>query len=69
MIRWLSSTGRNAPTTSSPIWTGIWPPEITRSFQENQQAIVTGVKTPEEAAESIQAELEQLYADGYEFEV
>jgi len=45
----------------------IWPPEITRSFQENQQAIVAGVKTPEEATQANQKVLEQLYADGYEF--
>jgi raffinose/stachyose/melibiose transport system substrate-binding protein len=45
-----------------------WPPEITRSFQENQQAVVTGTKTPEEAAASIQAEMDQLFADGYVFE-
>jgi raffinose/stachyose/melibiose transport system substrate-binding protein len=46
-----------------------WPPEITRSFQENQQAIVAGTKTPTEAAESIQGVLDELYADGYKFEI
>lgn len=45
-----------------------WPPEITRSFQENQQAIVVGSKTPDEAAESIQSVMDELFADGYEFE-
>lgn len=46
-----------------------WPPEITRSFQENQQAIVAGTMTPDDAAASIQNVLDDLYADGYEFEI
>jgi raffinose/stachyose/melibiose transport system substrate-binding protein len=46
----------------------FWPPEITRSFQENQQAIVTGDKNPEEAAAAIQKAMDQLYADGYTFQ-
>jgi raffinose/stachyose/melibiose transport system substrate-binding protein len=46
-----------------------WPPEITRAFQENQQALVAGTKTPDAAAESIQGVLDELYADGYEFEI
>lgn len=46
-----------------------WPPEITRAFQENQQAIVAGTATPEEGAASIQEVLDDLYADGYEFEI
>jgi len=46
----------------------FWPPEITRSFQENQQAIVTGDKDPEAAAAAIQKVMDQLYADGYKFE-
>lgn len=46
-----------------------WPPEITRAFQENQQAIVAGSKTPDQAAEAIQAVLDDLYLDGYEFEI
>ena len=45
-----------------------WPPEITRAFQENQQAIVAGSRNPEEAAEAIQGVLDDLYEDGYEFE-
>ena len=45
-----------------------WPPEITRSFQENQQAIVAGTKTADQAAESIQSAMDELYADGYVFE-
>lgn len=44
-----------------------WPPEITRAFQENQQALITGDLNPEQAAEAIQAVLEELYLDGYEF--
>lgn len=46
-----------------------WPPEITRAFQENQQAIVASSKSPEEAANSIQAVMDELFADGYEFEM
>lgn len=46
-----------------------WPPEITRAFQENQQAIVTASKTPQEAAEAIQKVMDELYADGYKFEM
>jgi len=46
-----------------------WPPEITRSFQENQQALVAGTKKPDEAAASIQSVLDGLYKDGYKFEV
>jgi len=44
-----------------------WPPEVTRSFQENQQALITGDLNPEQAAEAIQATLDDLYLDGYEF--
>ena len=45
-----------------------WPPEITRAFQENQQALVAGTKKPGEAAESIQQVLDGLYKDGYKFQ-
>lgn len=45
----------------------FWPPEITRAFQENQQALVSGSKKPDEAAQSIQDTLKQLYDDGYKF--
>ncbi|MCX6046123.1 MAG: ABC transporter substrate-binding protein [Chloroflexi bacterium] len=45
-----------------------WPPEITRAFQENQQALVAGTKKPDEAATSIQKVLDDLYKDGYKFE-
>lgn len=44
-----------------------WPPEITRAFQENQQALVAGTKNPDEAAESIQREMDGLFDEGYEF--
>ena len=47
----------------------FWPPEITRAFQENQQAIVAGDSSPEDAADDIQSVLEDLYADDYEFQV
>jgi ABC-type glycerol-3-phosphate transport system substrate-binding protein len=46
----------------------FWPPEITRAFQENQQAIVAGDSNPDDAAAAIQGVLDDLYADGYEFE-
>ncbi|MBC7814531.1 MAG: carbohydrate ABC transporter substrate-binding protein [Burkholderiales bacterium] len=46
----------------------MWPPEITRSFQEEQQAIVAGTQTPEGAATNIQSVMDQLYMDGYTFE-
>ncbi len=45
----------------------FWPPEITRAFQENQQAIVAGSKKPNEAAAAIQAVMDQLRKDGYKF--
>lgn len=45
-----------------------WPPEVTRAFQENQQAIVAGTKDPDEAAASIQGVLDGLYKDGYQFQ-
>ncbi|MEZ4867797.1 MAG: ABC transporter substrate-binding protein [Caldilineaceae bacterium] len=45
-----------------------WPPEITRAYQENQQAIVAGTKNPQEAADAIQKVLDDLYKDGYKFE-
>ncbi|MBX3012701.1 MAG: carbohydrate ABC transporter substrate-binding protein [Caldilineaceae bacterium] len=45
-----------------------WPPEITRAYQENQQAVVAGTKNPQEAADAIQKVLDDLYADGYTFE-
>ena len=46
----------------------FWPPEITRAFQEQQQGIVAKTVTASEAADNIQAVLDELYADGYEFE-
>jgi len=45
-----------------------WPPEITRAFQENQQAVVAATKKPDEAAAAIQKVLDDLYKDGYKFE-
>ena len=45
-----------------------WPPEITRAFQENQQALVSGTKKPDEAAQSIQKTFDDLVKDGYTFE-
>ncbi|MEN9937612.1 MAG: hypothetical protein RLZZ387_4191 [Chloroflexota bacterium] len=46
-----------------------WPPEITRAFQENQQALVAGTLAPDAAAQAIQDVLDELYQDGYTFEV
>lgn len=45
----------------------VWPPEITRSFQENEQAVVAGTKMPQEAADANQKVLEELFDEGYEF--
>lgn len=46
----------------------IWPPEVTRAFQEHQQAIVAGTENPDEAAQAIQKVLEDLFDEGYVFE-
>lgn len=46
-----------------------WPPEITRAYQEQQQAIVAGMASPSDAAQAIQDVMDELFADGYEFEV
>jgi raffinose/stachyose/melibiose transport system substrate-binding protein len=47
----------------------FWPPEITRSFQENQQALVAGSKKPDQAAADIQKALDALYKTGYKFTI
>jgi raffinose/stachyose/melibiose transport system substrate-binding protein len=44
-----------------------WPPEITRSFQEQLQALVAGTTKPEAAAATIQGVFDQLVKDGYKF--
>ena len=46
----------------------FWPPEITRSFQEQQQALVAGTAKPDQAAANIQSVFDQLVKDGYKFE-
>lgn len=46
-----------------------WPPEVTRAFQESIQGILVGDMTPDEAAQAGQKALEELYKDGYTFEV
>jgi raffinose/stachyose/melibiose transport system substrate-binding protein len=46
----------------------FWPPEITRAFQEGQQALVAGSKNPDEVGADIQKVMDQLYKDGYQFE-
>lgn len=46
-----------------------WPPEITRAYQEQQQAIVAGMANPSQAAEGVQEVMDELFAEGYEFEV
>jgi raffinose/stachyose/melibiose transport system substrate-binding protein len=45
----------------------LWPPEVTKAFQEQQQAIVAGKVKPDEAAKSIQKAFDQAVQDGYEF--
>ncbi len=45
----------------------LWPPEITKAFQQNQQAIVAGTMKPDEAAASIQKAFDQIVQDGYVF--
>lgn len=47
----------------------FWPPEITRSFQEQQQALVAGTAKPDQAAANIQSVFDQLVKDGYKFEM
>ena len=44
-----------------------WPPEITRAFQEQQQALVSLTTTPADAAQAIQKVMDELVADGYTF--
>lgn len=46
----------------------FWPPEITRAFQEQQQAIVGGSTKPKDAAKAIEDVMQQLREDGYKFE-
>jgi raffinose/stachyose/melibiose transport system substrate-binding protein len=45
-----------------------WPPEITRSFQEQLQALVAGTTKPDAAAATIQGVFDQLVKDGYKFQ-
>lgn len=46
----------------------FWPPEITRSFQEQQQQLVAGTAKPDAAAAEIQKAFDQLVKDGYKFQ-
>ena len=46
----------------------VWPRELTETIQREIQAMMAGSKTPQEAAESIQAKYDQMVADGYTFE-
>lgn len=47
-----------------------WPPEVTTAFQQNIQGIVAGVKTPDQAAQSVQQVLDQLRHDqNYTFQL
>jgi len=45
----------------------LWPPEITKAFQQNLQAIVAGTVKPDEAAASIQKTFDEIVQDGYVF--
>lgn len=46
----------------------FWPPEITRTFQEQQQQLVAGTTTPDKAGAEIQKVLDGMFKDGYKFE-
>jgi len=45
-----------------------WPPEVTKGFQDNIQAVVGGQKEPLKALEEIQAVFDDLVAKGYKFD-
>jgi ABC-type glycerol-3-phosphate transport system substrate-binding protein len=45
-----------------------WPPEITKAFQENIQAVIGGQKEPEAAMQDIQKTFDDLVAKGYNFD-
>ncbi|MFC5452431.1 extracellular solute-binding protein [Paenibacillus aestuarii] len=45
-----------------------WPPEITKAFQQNIQAVVGGQKEPEAAMQEIQKTFDDLVAKGYNFD-
>ena len=46
----------------------LWPPQITRAFQEGIQAGVAKQKKAEEVASDIQKEFDKLVASGYKFQ-
>jgi raffinose/stachyose/melibiose transport system substrate-binding protein len=54
------------PTSMFLDW--VWPRELTETIQREIQAMMAGSKTPQEAAEAIQAKYDQMVADGYTFE-
>jgi raffinose/stachyose/melibiose transport system substrate-binding protein len=45
-----------------------WPPEITKAFQQNIQAVVGGQEEPEAAMQDIQKTFDDLVAKGYNFD-
>ncbi|HET6413267.1 MAG TPA: ABC transporter substrate-binding protein [Anaeromyxobacter sp.] len=52
-------------TTTFLDW--IWPPEITKAFQQQIQAVIGGQTTPEKATEAIQKTYDDLSKGGYKF--
>ena len=52
-------------TTTFLDW--IWPPEITKAFQQQLQSIIGGQTTPEKAMKEIQTAFDDLVKKGYKF--
>ena len=52
-------------TTTFLDW--IWPPEITKAFQQQIQAVIGGQTTPEKATQAIQKTYDELVKGGYKF--
>ena len=46
----------------------LWPPEVTTAFQQQIQMVVGQQTTAEAAAAEVQRVLEELFADGYDFD-
>lgn len=45
-----------------------WPPEITTSFQQNIQTMISGSSNPTGAAQAVQKTMDQVRQDGYTFQ-
>lgn len=52
-------------TTTFLDW--IWPPEITKAFQQQLQAVIGGQTTPEKATQALQKAYDDLVKGGYHF--